>query len=107
MPAYLHCGAYLHSRVEQARIQKNFQRGSNFDNVFFLVDDGREDPNNIGADGAPILNAGFVALWFYRGSGSVLLRNPIFCDFQGGGVRTTCPPPPFWIRTCRMEQKPS
>ena len=30
------------------------------------------------ADDGPTLNAGLVALWFYRGSGSVLLRNPIF-----------------------------
>ena len=45
------------------------QRESNFD-AFFLVDDGREDPNTtIGgpsasqcADDGPILNAGLVAL---------------------------------------------
>ena len=36
------------------------------------------------ADDGPTLNAGFVALWFFRGSGPVLLRNPIFCDFSGG-----------------------
>ena len=30
------------------------------------------------ADGGPTLNASLVALWFYRGSGPVLLRNPIF-----------------------------
>ena len=38
----------------------------------------------------PTLNAGLVA----RGSGQVLLRNPIFCDFSGGegGIRTPCPP---------------
>ena len=45
------------------------------------------------ADGGPTLNAGLVALWFYRGSGPVLLRNPIFLYlFRGGGVRTPCPP---------------
>ena len=32
------------------------------------------------AIGGPTLNAGLVALWFYRGSGPLLLRNPIFCD---------------------------
>ena len=42
--------------------------------------------------GGPALNAGLVAFWFYRGSGPVLLRNPIFCDFSGGGVRTPVPP---------------
>ena len=35
-----------------------------------------------------------VALWFLRGSGPVLLRNPIFCDFPGGSG----PPVPLWIR---------
>ena len=68
--------------------------------AFFFVDEGREDSNaTIGgpssarqrsaievafrwrADGGPTLNAGLVALWFYRGSGPVLLRNSIFCDF--------------------------
>ena len=37
------------------------------------------------ADIGPILNAGFVALWFYRGSGPVLLRNSIFVRFFRGG----------------------
>ena len=46
------------------------------------------------ADNGPKLNDSLVALWFFRGS--VLLRNPIFCDFSGG-VRT---PPPLWIRPC-------
>ena len=46
--------------------------GSNFDNVFFLVDEWREDPNNTisgpslsfrwRADDDPALNAGLVAL---------------------------------------------
>ena len=36
------------------------------------------------ADGGPTLNAGLVALWIFRGSGPVLLRNPIFLWFQGG-----------------------
>ena len=29
----------------------------------------------------PILNAGLVALWFFRGPGPVLLRNPMFLRF--------------------------
>ena len=37
-------------------------------------------------DDCPTLNAGLVALCFVRGSGLVLLRNPIFfVIFQGGG----------------------
>ena len=33
------------------------------------------------------------SLWFFRESGPVLLRDPIFfVIFQGGGVRTPCPP---------------
>ena len=37
------------------------------------------------ADVGPTLNVGLVALWFFRGSGPVLLRNPIFLWFSGGG----------------------
>ena len=65
--------------------RKFFQRGSNV--FLFLVDEGREGPNTTlrgpsmafrwRADGGPTLNAGLVALWFFRGSGPVLLRNPI------------------------------
>ena len=43
------------------------------------------------ADDGPALNAGLVALRFFRGSGPVLLRYPIFSDLSGGGVRTPCP----------------
>ena len=42
------------------------------------------------ADDGPILNAGL-----FWGSGPVLLRNLIFCDFSEGGgvgVMTPCPP---------------
>ena len=61
----------------------------------FLVDEGIEDPNNTingpslafcwSVDDGSTLNAGLVALQFYRGSRPVVLRNPIFCDFSGGG----------------------
>ena len=63
------------------------QRASNFD-YFFLVDEGREDPNTTisgpslarqrnailmafrwRADDGPTLNAGFVALWFSEDPG--------------------------------------
>ena len=43
------------------------------------------------ADDDPTLNAGLVALRFFRGSGPLLLENPIFCDFSGG-ARPPCPP---------------
>ena len=33
------------------------------------------------ADNGPPLNASLVALCFFRGSGSTLLGNRIFCDF--------------------------
>ena len=54
------------------------------------------------ADVGPTLNASLVALWFFRGSGPVLLRNPIFLWFsRGGGGGGSGPPvpPPLWIRT--------
>ena len=67
-----------------------FQRGPNL-TVFFLylVDKSTfaHQRNAIEmafcwwADDCPTLNAGLVALWFFMGSGPVLQRNPIFCDF--------------------------
>ena len=50
------------------------------------------------ADDSPTLNFGLVAFLFFMRSGPVLLRNPIFCDFSGGGG----PDPllPLWIRAC-------
>ena len=54
--------------------RKFFMSGSNA--FLFLVDEGRKDPNTTfsgpsmafccRADGGPTLNAGLVALWFYR-----------------------------------------
>ena len=93
------------------------QRGSNFVNVFVVFLEGRgskliplwashhqpasETPFRWRANDGPTINAGLVALSFFRGSGSVLLRNPIFLWFFKG-VRTPCPPPPppLWIRSC-------
>ena len=43
------------------------------------------------ADDSPTLNAGLVALWFFRGSGPVLLRNPIFSWFSRGEVGPPVP----------------
>ena len=45
------------------------------------------------ADNGQKLNAGLAAFWFFGGSGPVLQRNPIFCDFPGGSG-TPAPPPP-------------
>ena len=75
--------------------RKFFQRGSNFENLFFLLffffDDRRKDqyatisgPSSAG-DGSPTLNAGLIALSFLWGSRPVMLRNPIYCDFPGRG----------------------
>ena len=45
------------------------------------------------ADDGPTLDAGFVALWLFRGSGPVLQRNPIFLwFFRGGGGADFLPP---------------
>ena len=96
------------------------QRGSNFvwQRYFSWWVVGWEDPNTTisgpssarqrnaiwmafrwRADDGPTLNAGSVALWFFRGSGPELLRTPIVCDFSGGwGSEPRSPP--LWIRTC-------
>ena len=42
--------------------------------------------------------------WFLKGSGPILLRNPIFCDFLGGGGGQD-PCLPLWIRPCLDKQK--
>ena len=46
------------------------------------------------ANDGPTLDAGLVALRFSSGSGPVLLRNPMFCDFSGGGGSGPNVPPP-------------
>ena len=60
------------------------------------------------ADGGPTLNAGLVALWFYRGSGPVLLRKPlILIFFRGGGSGPPVPPldPPMIFGTYRIAEQ--
>ena len=103
--------------------RKFCQRGSVFDNVFFLVDEGRASKyhhkrTNIGppanaikmefhcrtVDG-PTLNAGLVTLWFFRGSGPVLLGNPIVLWFFRG-VRTPVPPLDPPMRICTVSPEP-
>ena len=110
-PSGLTSLCYPNEDAAHARIQKILPEGSNFDKIF-LVDEGKKDQNtNISrpssnrqrmvflwrADEGPTLNVGLVALLILRGSGPVLLRNPIFCDFRG--VMTSCPPldpPMLW-----------
>ena len=85
------------------------QRGSNFDNVFFSWwEEGGPKyhykrtilgppAKRLRADDGPTLNAGLVALYFFRGSGPVLLRNPIFFIFFSGGEGGPDPLSPLWI----------
>ena len=47
-------------------------------------------------DDGPALNAGLVALRFFRGSRPILLENPIFLKFfRGGGQNSLSTPPPL------------
>ena len=117
----------MHSPLEHMQKScadpESFVRGCPNLIMFFLGDEGIEDPNTTimghhrlasetpfafrwradnmafrwRADDGPTLNAGFkVALWFFRGSRPVLRRNPIFfVIFQGGPD----PLSPLWIRT--------
>ena len=80
----------------------------------------RKDPNTIKS--WPILahqqhyrlNARLKVLLFFRGTQTILLRNPIYFSFSRG-LQTPCPPvplPPVWIptcigfRTCNVYSKP-
>ena len=48
----------------------------------------------------PNIEHGLVALWFFKWSGPVLLRNLIFLWFFRGP--DCLAPPPLWIRTCHF-----
>ena len=76
--------------------RKLSQRGSNLDYVLFSWwrERGPKYHYKRAIITSETLNAGLVALWFYRGSRPVLLRNPIFLWFFRG-VRTPCPPSLF------------
>ena len=108
MSAYLRFSQNFH-----AWIQKVSREMVQLWRFFYLVDERREDPNTTicmptsacqqntiqmafcwGADDEPTLNAGGVALCFFRVSGPVLLWNPIFLWFFRRG-----PDPlfPLWI----------
>ena len=87
--------------------RKFCQRGSNFENIFFLVDEGREDPNTTirrpllahhrnTVNGISLVCRWwpyFVALRFFRGSQPILLEKPIFLRFFRGGVGSGHPVP--------------
>ena len=56
---------------------------------------------SLAANDGQTLNAGLVALWFFRGSGPA--RKPyIFVIFQGGGGWTPCPPLPLDQRMIQL-----
>ena len=95
--------------------------GSNSTNVFFFLFSGGEDPNTIKsgpfkwrlAGGLMMvqhntLNAGLNSLCFFRESGPVMLRNPIFLSFSRD-VRTLAPPlsGSAFVRNCAYSAKPS
>ena len=54
-----------------------------------------------GANDGSTLNVGLVALWFFKGSGPVLLRNPIFLWFFMGSLEPLSSPS-LWICACRL-----
>ena len=77
---------FILHRLSMRGSRKFFQRGSNFLYIF-LVNEWIQIQLKSGhhrlafcwrADDGQTLNAGLVALWFLRGSGPVLLRNPMF-----------------------------
>ena len=77
-----------------ARIQKVFSEGVQLFSLQIQIKSGHHRPASEMSFkrrfAGPTLNAGFV---IFRGSGQVLLRNPIFLwFFRGGGVGTPCPP---------------
>ena len=88
---------------------EGFVRGVQLWLRFFLIDEGKEDQNTTTsglssarqrndimarwlADDGQALHAGLVALWFFRGSRPVLLRNPIFLRFFRRDLDPLSPP---------------
>ena len=55
----------------------------------------------------PNMDAGLEALWFFRGSGPVVLRSPIYLWFFRGEGPDPMPPPPLWIRACGTDNRGS
>ena len=101
----------LFSTIHMRRSRK-FCQESNCDNVFFSwwgvgefkiplwADHHRPASETLmafrwRADDGLTLNAGLVALWFFRGSGPILQRVPIFLYFFRGGGPDSLPPPPL------------
>ena len=92
-----------YTQVDACADPENFFRGVQFWELFF-VNEWIQIPLKYRADDGPTLNAGLEALWFFRGSGPVLLKKKLyFCEDSvgGGGVRAPCPPSgsavPIWL----------
>ena len=104
-PVYL-----IREQPRLKHLRKHLSEGSNFDNVFFIVDEGGSKyhhkraidgpPAKIHLNGvslacqydAPKLNAGLVAFQGFQGIRTSIAKKPyIFVIFRGGGSR---PPPP-------------
>ena len=110
LSAWRKCGSLItncaHSQdSDHMRGSRTFcQRGSNFDNVFVLVDEERGDPSTTisgpltacqrNADDGPTLNAGLVAAVFQGIRTCIVRKSLIFVFFQGGGVSGSPVPPP-------------
>ena len=84
-------------RKFQAPIQKVLPEGVQFCQRFFFGE-WREDPNSTksGPSSArkrnAIIECRLCSLLIFSGSGPILLRNPIFCDFSGEGGPDTLTP---------------
>ena len=108
--------AYISALRHRMRESKRFcQRGSNSENLFlllFLSWRGKKGSIyhykrtiigppaklhlncvSLACRWRPNIESGLSALWFFKWSEKVLLRNPIFSDWLGL-VRTSCLPPP-------------
>ena len=99
-----------HVYIEHARIQKVFQRGFDFENVFFLVDvwirislksgqyrSASETPFKWRFAGGPIMPN--IEFWLgsfviFQGIRISIAKKPFIFVISQGGVRTPCPPPP-------------
>ena len=100
--------------IKHARIQKLLSERSNFDYVFFLLDEGIDDPNATmngpssalqrnaikmvyrwRADDGPTLNAGSVAFVIFQEIRTSNAKKPYnFLIFRGRGSGPPAPPPP-------------
>ena len=78
--------------------------GSNFDNVFFLVNERRRDPNtticgvSLACRWWPNIECWLGSIVLFQGIRPSIAIKLYFCDFSGG--RGSRPPSPLWIRPC-------